>query len=140
MVLVYMRIHAYTPVYLRTTWLNEKSLTYLILWEGIFWDFFFKLTAQYLSINFAADNRMSQCQNVYLSLGSGTTWERLGGVDLLEQVWPCWEKCVPRMGFWVSKVQVRTNVSLFLLPVYLSECRTLRSMSASIQPCFRQRQ
>jgi hypothetical protein len=33
------------------------------------------------------------------SLGSGTTWEGLGGV-VLEWVWPCWRKCVTGGGLW----------------------------------------
>jgi hypothetical protein len=57
-----------------------------------------------------------------------TVWEALGGVALLEEVWPCWTRLSQSVGFEVSKahtipdflrcVLVDKDVCSQLLPTY----------------------
>ena len=71
---------------------------------------------------------MLTCVNV-----SGTTWEELGGVALLEEMHH-WDSC----SFDIFKVQARPSVSL--PAACISESRTLSylssTMSACVLPCF----
>ena len=55
--------------------------------------------------------------------------EELGGVALLELVWPCWRKCVSGDDLWGFKSPCQAQFSLFLWPSYqyvvLSYCSSL---------------
>ena len=73
----------------------------------------------------------------YMITKSGTTWERLRGVALLEWVWPYWRKYVTRGGLWGFKT---TNQAQYCsLPAACrSRCRTLRFLQHRIHlmsPC-----
>jgi hypothetical protein len=59
--------------------------------------------------------------------GSGNTWEGLGGVALLEEVWPCWRRCVTGSELWDFKSlsQAQYLNSSCCLQIQLQDCHLL---------------